>query len=110
MMFQPFNIVSRHTKADTQYDVHMFKNAWGSYLQPEGTDLDEAVPDDHQVRDEMIGYLASVNDCRTCVFKGRCCPKWPFRKVTRSIYEPARDVARAIATTEFYQQTRRDRK
>ena len=74
-------------------------------------DLDEAVHDDHQVGgDEMIGYLASVNDCRTCVFKGRCCPKWPSRKITRSIYEPARDVARAIATTEFYQQTRRDRK
>ena len=28
----------------------------------------------------------------------------------RSIYEPARDVARAIAKTEAYEQTRRDRK
>jgi hypothetical protein len=30
--------------------------------------------------------------------------------VTRSIHEPARDVARAIAGTEAYEQTRRDRK
>ena len=89
---------------------------WGGSSETRGScfysfDLEEAVPDDHQVGgDEMIGYLASVNDCRTCVFKGRCCPKWPSRKMTRSIYEPARDVARAIATTEFYQQTCRDRK
>ena len=41
---------------------------------------------------------------------GGCCPKTPQRKVTRSLYEPARDVARAIAKTQAYEQTRRDRK
>ena len=32
------------------------------------------------------------------------------RKITRSIYEAARDVARAMAKTKAYEQTRRDRK
>ena len=51
-----------------------------------------------------------VSDCRDCPLKAKCCPKAPQRKVTRSLYEPARDVARAIASTTAYEQTRRDRK
>jgi len=58
----------------------------------------------------MLHYLASVYDCRRCPLKPKCCPKSPQRRVQRSIYEPARDVARAIAATEAYRQTRRDRK
>lgn len=42
--------------------------------------------------------------------KAQCCPNSAFRKITRSIYEPARDFARAIAQTETYQQSRKDRK
>ncbi len=59
---------------------------------------------------DMLLYLASVYDCRHCPLKPKCCPKSPQRKVQRSVYEPAPDVARAIAATEAYQQTRRDRK
>jgi len=33
-----------------------------------------------------------------------------FRKITRSVHEKARDVARKIATTDAYQQSRKDRK
>src|SRR6202163_2570956 len=40
-------------------------------------------------------YFASVLDCRSCLFKTRCCPKAPVRRIPRSIYEEARDVARA---------------
>jgi hypothetical protein len=32
------------------------------------------------------------------------------RKIPRSIYEPARDVARAIGKTDAYKQSRRERK
>ena len=32
------------------------------------------------------------------------------RKIERSPYEPARDVARVLATTDAYQQSRKDRK
>ena len=42
--------------------------------------------------------------------KDRCCPNTPTRKVARSIYETSRDVARSIATTPQYAQSRRDRK
>lgn len=61
-------------------------------------------------KDEMVRYRASVNDCRDCPMKARCCPNTPVRKVTRSIHESARDVARAVAATPAYQQTRRQRK
>ncbi len=58
----------------------------------------------------MLHYLASVYDCRHCPLRPKCCPKSPQRRVQRSLYEPTRDAARAIAATEAYQQTRRDRK
>ena len=60
--------------------------------------------------DDMISYFARVADCRACPLKPRCCPRSPSRKITRHIYEPARDVARAIAKTEAYEETRRQRK
>ena len=40
----------------------------------------------------------------------RCCPGQPARRVPRSIYEGARDMARDIAKTEAYQTSRRQRK
>jgi hypothetical protein len=36
--------------------------------------------------------------------------KAPFRRVPRSIYEEARDVARELAKTEAFERSRRDRK
>jgi hypothetical protein len=52
--------------------------------------------------DGMFRYRASKADCDACALKPRCCPKEPSRKVTRSVYEPSRDVARAIARTTQY--------
>ena len=77
------------------------------YVCPAGFDLTTT----GRLRDgDTLGYLASVNDCRSCPLKARCCLNTPQRKVTRSIHEPARDVARVIAGTGAYEQTRRDRK
>src|SRR5262249_54395384 len=42
--------------------------------------------------------------------KSQCCPKAPLRRIPRSIYEEARDVARALAKTEAFERSRRDRK
>ena len=42
--------------------------------------------------------------------KARCCPNSTTRKIARSIHESARDVARAIAQTDAYKQSRKDRK
>jgi transposase len=45
-------------------------------------------------------YRASKYDCDVCPLKPRCCPNAPARKVPRSIYEGARDMARAIAKSK----------
>ncbi len=60
--------------------------------------------------DGHIRYRASVRDCGSCPLKQRCCPNTPARKVTRSVHESARDVARAIARKPEYSITRRHRK
>lgn len=60
--------------------------------------------------DDMIRYLAAIPICRACPMKLHCCPGTDARRITRHVYEAARDVARAIAKTAAYEQTRRDRK
>jgi transposase len=59
---------------------------------------------------ETLLFIASTRDCRSCLFKTQCCPNTPFRRIQHSIYEEARDVARALAKTEAFEQSRRDRK
>ena len=60
--------------------------------------------------DDHLLYRASKLDCDVCPSKMRCCPKEPARKIPRNIYEDARDVARALARTAAFDQSRRDRK
>ena len=62
------------------------------------------------MNDDMVFYRASTLDCSACAFKSRCCPKEPARKILRSIYEEARDVARALAKTEAFERSCRERK
>ena len=59
---------------------------------------------------DAIFYRSSMVDCAKCDLKLRCCPKSPFRRVPRSIYEHARDVARSWVGTEAFEQSRRERK
>ncbi len=58
----------------------------------------------------MLYYRASKLDCERCPLKPRCCPKAPARRVPRDLYESARDHARALAGSELYLQSRRQRK
>ncbi len=62
------------------------------------------------VNDDQLLYRASKLDCDACPFKMRCCPKEPARKIPRSIYEDARDVARSLAGTEAFERSRHERK
>jgi len=55
-------------------------------------------------------YLGVKRDCAPCRLKAQCCPNTPVRKIPRSIYERARDVARSLAGTEAFEQSRRERK
>ena len=60
--------------------------------------------------DDTYRYRASKADCDACDLKSRCSPNTPARKVTRSIYESAQDLAREIAKTDAYVTSRRERK
>ena len=58
----------------------------------------------------LVNYRAAQRDCDVCPLKPQCCPHEPVRRLQRSIHEAARDKARAIATTEAYVVSRRQRK
>lgn len=79
---------------------HALRSEWRRFKNPRS----------HVTRDGTILYHATKFDCATCPIKARCCPNTPVRKIARSVYEPARDVARAIAKTDEYKQSRKDRK
>ncbi len=55
-------------------------------------------------------YRGSTFDCGPCHLKEQCCPNTPARKIPRSIYEHAREVARALAGTPAYERSRQGRK
>lgn len=67
-------------------------------------------PRKHVTKADTIIYRSSQRDCAACPMKARCCPNTPVRKITRSLHENARDVARQIATTPEYQRSRCERK
>lgn len=66
------------------------------------------------VNDDQVIYRASKFDCAPCPLKARCRPKEPMRKIPRSIYEGARDMARNMARetgkTKAYAHSRQERK
>ena len=64
----------------------------------------------HVTKADTIIYRSRQSDCASCPLKSRCCPVTPIRKVARSIYESARDVARNVAKTDLYRQSRKERK
>ena len=47
---------------------------------------------------------------QACQLKARCCPNTPARKIPRSVHEGARDLARSLAGTPAFEQSRRERK
>lgn len=80
------------------------------YVCPNGKVLPRSSRKRRPRGDDMISYFSRVADCRDCPLKSRCCPNSPSRRITRHIHEAARDVARAVAKTTAYEETRRDRK
>ena len=67
-------------------------------------------PRNRITKKDTIIYRSSQPDCAACPNKNRCCPKTPVRKITRSIHEKARDVARAIGKTDAFKESCRQRK
>jgi hypothetical protein len=64
----------------------------------------------HIGSDHGIRYFASVPACRVCTLKSKCCPNMAARRIVRDVNEVARDVARALAKTEAFERSRRNRK
>ena len=64
----------------------------------------------HITKAGTIIYRASQFDCASCPLKARRCPNTPMRKIARSVHESVRDVARAMAKTDVYKQSREERK
>jgi hypothetical protein len=86
-----------------------------SYTCPNGKELKRhrrnyTKPRSGITKANTINYRASQLDCAGCPYKEQCCPNTAFRKVTRSVHESARDLARAVAKTEAYRRSRRQRK
>jgi hypothetical protein len=57
----------------------------------------------------IVYYRANKNDCSVCSLKPKCTTA-VVRKVTRDVDEDVRDHVRALANTEAFQQSRRERK
>jgi transposase len=79
---------------------HALRSQWRTFQNPRT----------HITKADTIIYRSSQSDCATCPMKPRCCPNTPLRKIVRSVHESARNVARAIAKTDAYKQSRKDRK
>jgi transposase len=97
-------------RSDFTYDT-----AADTYRCPAGKTLQRnrrafSKPRPNAPPDDTYRYRAAKADCDACLLKSRCSPNTPARKVTRSIYEAARDHARDIAKTDAYVTSRRERK
>src|SRR6516165_6596083 len=98
------------SRSDFVYDAEV-----DLYICPGGKELmtyhrNFSKPRDGLTKVGTLLYFARKHDCDACALKSRCCPNMPARKIARSIYEAARDKARAIAKTTAYAISRRERK
>jgi transposase len=106
---------SQRTDGTFSRDDFTYDHTSDTYRCPAGQTLQHyrrrfTMPRSGVMKDNSVRYRASKRDCAPCPLKLRCCPNAPARKLSRSIYEGARDLARDIAKTETYQTSRRQRK
>lgn len=79
---------------------HPLRSEWRQFANPRT----------HITNADTVIYRASQKSCSGCPHKENCCPNTGHRKIARSVYEDAREVARTVCTTPAYDQSRRDRK
>jgi transposase len=106
---------SQRTDGTFSREDFAYGHASDTYRCPAGKTLQQyrrrfTTPRTGVMKDNSMRYRASKRDCQLCPLKPRCCPNAPARKISRSIYEGARDLAREIAKTEAYQTSRYQRK
>ena len=76
------------------------------YVCPGGSELTSTGNID---QGHIVYYRASKSDCSQCSLKPKCTTA-VVRKITRDLNEDVRDRVRALANTEAFQQSRRERK
>ena len=76
------------------------------YVCPGGSELTSTGNID---QGHIIYYRAAKNACSTCSLKPKCTTA-VARKITRDLDEDVRDQVRALANTEAFRQSRRERK
>jgi len=91
----------KFTRADFAYDKDR-----DIYICPGGKHLTSTGKVD---QGRILAYRAKTRDCRNCILKPRCTSA-PSRKVSRDIDEAVRDRVRALANTEAFDRSRRERK
>ena len=91
----------RFTKEDFVFDHD--RNV---YICPAGAELTHSGIID---QGRILPYRASTTDCSICALKPQCTTA-ASRKVSRDIDEDVRDRVRALANTEAFQVSRRERK
>lgn len=91
----------RFTKED-----FVFNRDRNVYICPAGAELTHSGIID---QGRILPYRASKNDCSICALKAQCTIA-PARKVSRDIDEDVRDQVRALANTDAFQVSRRERK
>jgi transposase len=72
----------------------------GKMLKPYWRDIARQRPEFGP--DGVKRYFARKQDCAACALKPRCTPNQPTRKLSRSRFEGARQMAREIADTDAY--------
>ena len=96
---------ARHDGTFSRADF-VFDRQRNIYICPGGAELTSTGNID---QGHIVYYRANKNDCSACSLKLKCTTA-PMRKVTRDVNEDVRDRVRALANTEAFQQSSRERK
>uniref|UniRef100_UPI001B7FF4C6 transposase n=1 Tax=Muricoccus aerilatus TaxID=452982 RepID=UPI001B7FF4C6 len=99
---------SRRRDGTFQRSGFTFDQAGDAYFCPAGKML---ATNGRLVNEETtLLYRASTYDCQACELKAKCCPNAPARKIPRSKFEGARDMARGIMDSRDGRASKRQRK
>jgi hypothetical protein len=96
---------ARHNGTFSRADF-VFDRQRNVYICPGGAELTSTGNID---QGHIVYYRANKSDCSACSLKPKCTTA-PMRKVTRDVNEDVRDRVRALANTEAFQQSSRERK
>jgi Transposase DDE domain len=96
---------ARHDGTFSRADF-VFDQERNLYICPGGAELTSTGNID---QGHIVYYRANKHDCSTCLLKPKCTTA-PMRKVTRDVNEDVRDRVRALANTEAFRQSCRERK